>query len=109
MRLHIVVTPDPDEPLVVAPDWITDGRAWLDERVADGTFEACEAFEETGGYVILSVPDGTKADGLRAVEKIFSDYPLLSTITMTIHRLVDLDTGFGTLKTANAEKRRITT
>src|SRR4051812_47844028 len=109
MKVHVLVRPDPDEPFKVIPEQIDAGQAWLEERVESGLFEMCLPFEQTGGFVIVRVPeDVARVDVKYWVESIFGDYPLLGTIAMTIDIMFNtLQEGFDVLRKAHKDQRWI--
>ncbi len=101
MRLHVRVTPTPDESLTVTPEQIDAAQAWLEIRVLDGRFEMCLPFPETGGFVLLTLPTDDKAAALVLLREMFADYPLLDTIHMDVNVVLPtLRAGFDVLRAA---------
>ena len=111
MQLLIIVRADPDEPFKVSAEQIEAGKRWLDDRTEEGHFKLCLPFEQTGGVVILQLPDDLdRRDVDTYLRAFWAPYPLLDTITYTWDVLLEtLDDGFDVLRTAHAEQRRVLT
>lgn len=101
-RWQVIVRPHPDEADRVTPEQIDAGRAWLADRQAEGVIaEDPRCWAETGGDVVLY------ADTEEQALAVFADYPLGPTVDLEPHRLVELDTGFNTLRGWQRERARV--
>jgi len=94
MRFLVLVTPVPDEAQVVTRAEALAGLHWLQQKIADGTLAAAEAYPQTGGYMIMT------AASRAALAAALADYPLRRTIETDVRELVSLDEGFGVLLNA---------
>jgi len=109
MLIHTDVRADPDEPFKVTKEQIEAGIAWLNEKTQTGVFLICLPYEQTGGFVLMVMPDDVERVDVEVYLRAFwANYPLLDTVTFT-HDVVlgTLDEGFDVLRLAHAEQRRV--
>lgn len=107
MQFHILVTPIPDEPLVLTRRQALDGLGWLNGHLASGELVDAWAFPQTGGAMIVEAPFDDEAEARAWLDELLCTYPLLGTVNLRINRMVTLAAGFDVLLSAIDEHRRI--
>jgi hypothetical protein len=85
MKYLVTVTPGPMPPPLEA---IRAAREWLDDKVADGTFEAAYAFADGGGF---SISDAGSHEELM---DMLLDYPMSPFVSYDVKALVASEAAF---------------
>ena len=85
MKYLVMVKPGPMPPPI---EMIRAGREWIEERSADGTFEAVYAFPEGGG---MSISEHDSHDELMDT---LLEYPLSPFVQYEVKALVDREAAF---------------
>ena len=85
MKYLVMVKPGPMPPPI---ELVRAAREWVEEKRADGTFEAVYAFPEGGG---VSIGENESHDAL--MEQLM-EYPLSPFVQYEVKALVDLPVAF---------------
>lgn len=85
MKYLVTAKPGPMPPSV---ELVRQSQDWLNERLDDGTFEACYAFPGGGGLTI-----GENDSPEELMERLM-EYPLSPFVEYDIEPLVELDAAF---------------
>jgi hypothetical protein len=109
MHLHVTVRPHPDEPFRVTLEQIDAAQAWLEERERTGVFTRVRPYVQTGGNVIVPIPDDMGINAARDwFETLWKDYPLRDTISWEVDVEYDtLQEGFDVLRGAVLARRPV--
>jgi hypothetical protein len=84
MKYLVSATPGPMPP---APEQFDAALAWLDGKLADGTFDCLYGFLEGGGCSVVN------ADSHRDVLDLMADYPIYGLVTWEVRPLLDFRDG----------------
>lgn len=79
MQFLTLVKPGPMPP---PPEAVRASRAWIDAKLADGTFECCYAFVDGGGFSV------GKADSFEALMEDLIDYPMAPWVEYDVRAIV---------------------
>jgi hypothetical protein len=94
MKYYVAARPGPMPP---TPEMFDAALAWLEGKVADGTFDCIYGFIEGGGFSIVN------QDSHGAVLDLMADYPLYGMVTWEIQPLLEFREGVDTIRAKLAE------
>lgn len=89
MKYLVSATPGPMPP---APEQFDAAFAWLDQKVADGTFDCIYGFIEGGGFSVAN------ADSHGDALELMADYPLFGLVTWEVRPLLEFKEGADTIR-----------
>ena len=84
MKYLVTATPGPMPP---SPEQFDAALAWLDGKIADGTFDCLYGFLEGGGFSV------SNADSHRAVLELMAEYPLFGLVEFEVRPLLEFKEG----------------
>ncbi len=94
MKYMVSATPGPMPP---TPEQFDAAIAWLDGKVADGSFDCVFGFIEGGGLSVANV------DSHSDVLDLMADYPLYGLVTWEVRPLLEFKDGIDTVRAKLAE------
>ena len=94
MKYLVSAKPGPIPP---APMQFDAAIAWLEERVADGTFDCLYGWVEGGGFSIAN------AQSHGALMELMAQYPLFGMVTWEVRPLLEFKEGIETIRAKLAE------
>jgi hypothetical protein len=89
MKYYVSATPGHMPP---APEQFDEAIAWLERKVADGTFDCVFGFLEGGGFGVANVGSH------REVLDLIADYPLFGLVTWDVRPVLDFKEGIDTIR-----------
>jgi hypothetical protein len=89
MKYLVTAKPGPMPP---SPEQFDAAFEWLEDKLADGTFDCLYGFLEGGGFSV------TNADSHLDALELMTEYPLYGLVTWEIHPVLDFKQGADTLR-----------
>ncbi len=89
MKYLVTATPGPLPP---SPEQFDAAFGWLEEKLADGTFDCLYGYLEGGGFSIAN------ADSHLDALELMTDYPLYGLVTWEVHPVLDFKEGVDTIR-----------
>jgi hypothetical protein len=89
MKYFVTAKPGPIPP---TPEQFDAAFAWLEAKLADGTFDCLYGFLEGGGFSV------SNADSHLAALEMMAEYPLYGLVTWEVRPLLEFKEGADTLR-----------